>query len=82
MTKKLGNYERAYPMIWNQYLFLASARERQEHRFEALILIASVLIFIFFSLGLHTVSVYNYVALGSYILVFLMRLPTIGERFC
>lgn len=80
MTKNLGNYERAYPMIWNQYLFLTSARERQEHRFEALILIASILIFIFFSLGLHTVSVYNYAALGSYILVFLIALYDIMPR--
>jgi len=80
MGQKLGNHERAYPMIWNQYLFLTSIRERQENRFEALILIASVLIFIFFSLGLHTISLYNYVALGAYILVFLIALYDILPR--
>lgn len=44
MAKKVGNYERAYQMVWNQYLLLTSAREHQEHRFEVLVLIASILI--------------------------------------
>lgn len=26
MAKKVGNYERAYQMVWNQYLLLTSAR--------------------------------------------------------
>jgi len=80
MTKKLGKYERVYGPIWNQYLFLTSVRERQEHRFEVLVLLASILIFIFFALGLHALSVYNYVALGSYILVFLIALYDIMPR--
>lgn len=80
MTKKLGNYERAYGPIWNQYLFMARSREHQEHKLEVLVLLVSILIFTFFALGLHTYSVYNYVALGSYISVFVIALYDIMPR--
>lgn len=80
MTKKLGNYERAFEPIWNQYLLLVSSRKHQEHRLETLVLLASIFILTFFALGLHTLSVYNYVTLGSYILVFLIALYDIMPR--
>lgn len=80
MKKENDLHERTYNAIWNQYLYLASQRERFEHKFEILLVLTGIYVAVFFQLGLYRTHFLNYLPLFVSFLIFILALYRIIPR--
>ncbi|MBN2458574.1 hypothetical protein JXB31_05595 [Candidatus Woesearchaeota archaeon] len=73
-------YERTYQAVWNQYLFLVSSRERLEHKFNIILVVASLLLVVFSYCDLFKDKVFMIPAIIIVSFIFLLTLYYVVVR--
>ena len=72
-------YEKTYPAIWNQYIFLSKARDRMEKKIDFLLLLTGIFMAAFVSLGLYD-NTLNWPSLVGIGFIFILAIYRIIPR--
>lgn len=80
MKKLKTFYADSYPAIWDQFEFLVNKINRQDAKFQILLVVAAALFAIFFTLKIWEVDPLNYLAIMTNGLVFLISLYNLVPR--
>jgi len=82
MEKKTKDnfFSKIYSASWNQYIFLMEDRARCEKRFETILVLAGILVLVYFNLELHNINIFNQLGLAFLAVIYIVALYSIIPR--